>query len=121
MSERQIFIFDHDWQSGNIKKLIIVTATIISFVIHRVIYHTPIYLHLIFDILYFGILSLINWIFAIASYTGSENPAQTRKKNPIHQARNVKNQVQIDRVCVWLARGTINKVVGYKEIALCIR
>ena len=34
MSERQIFIFDHDWQSGNIKKLIIVTATIINFVIH---------------------------------------------------------------------------------------
>ena len=48
MSERQIFIFDHDWQSGNIKKLIIVTATIINFVIHI---NTPIYLRLIFDIL----------------------------------------------------------------------
>ena len=38
----------------------------------------PIYLNLIFDILKFEILSLMNWIFA--GYTGSKNPVQTGKK-----------------------------------------
>jgi hypothetical protein len=42
----------------------------------------------------------LNWIFA--DYTGNKNPVQTRKKNPVHQTQNfkqeiVKNQVQIDR------------------------
>ena len=42
----------------------------------------------------------MNWIFA--GYTGSKNPVQIRKKNPVYQTRNfklenVKNQVQIDR------------------------
>ena len=41
----------------------------------------------------------MKWIFV--GYTGSKNPVQTMKKDPVHQTRNfkldnIKNQVQID-------------------------
>ena len=60
----------------------------------------PIYMHLIFDILHFEILRLMNWIF-FPVWTGFFS-ACVVFKNPVHQTRylkieNVKYLVQIDR------------------------
>ena len=53
-----------------------------------------------FQVWWTGFFSSSNWIFA--GYTGSKNPVQTRKKNPVHQTwnfklENFKNEMQIDR------------------------